>query len=48
MIKRYDLNKYEIKDDGIEVNMPVIADQGLVGHVISVTNKSLQAQYHFE
>lgn len=32
------------KDDGIEVNMPVIADQGLVGHVISVTNKTAKVQ----
>ena len=27
-------------DDGIEENMTVIADQGLVGHVISVTNNT--------
>ena len=32
------------KDDGIEVNMPVIADQGLVGHVISVTSKTANVQ----
>lgn len=32
------------KDDGIEVNMPVIADQGLVGHVISVTSKTAKVQ----
>lgn len=31
-------------DDGIEVNMPVIADQGLVGHVISVTNSTSKIQ----
>src|SRR5574344_1719170 len=27
-------------DDGIKVNMPVISEEGLVGHVISVTNKT--------
>lgn len=27
-------------DDGIKVNMAVISDEGLVGHVISVTNKT--------
>ena len=32
------------KDDGIEVNMPGIADQGLVGHVISVTSKTAKVQ----
>lgn len=32
------------KDDGIEVNMPVIADKGLVGHVISVTDKTAKVQ----
>ena len=32
------------KDDGIEVNMPVIADQGLVGHIISVTDKTAKVQ----
>lgn len=32
------------KEDGIEVNMTVIADQGLVGHVISVTDKTAKIQ----
>lgn len=32
------------KKDGIEVNMPIIADQGLVGHVISVTDKTAKVQ----
>lgn len=31
-------------NDGIEVNMPVISDQGLVGHVISVTNSTAKVQ----
>ena len=31
-------------DDGIEVNMTVIADKGLVGHVISVSNNSAKVQ----
>jgi rod shape-determining protein MreC len=31
-------------DDGIEENMAVIADKGLVGHVISVTNKTCKVQ----
>ncbi len=26
-----------VKEDGIEENMTVIADEGLVGHVVSVT-----------
>ncbi|MBO5413653.1 MAG: rod shape-determining protein MreC [Clostridia bacterium] len=30
--------------DGIEVNMPVIADQGLVGHIISVTETTSKVQ----
>lgn len=30
--------------DGIEVNMPVISDQGLVGHVISVTDTTAKVQ----
>lgn len=30
--------------DGIKVNMPVISDQGLVGHVISVTNDTAKVQ----
>lgn len=30
--------------DGIEVNMPVISDQGLVGHVISVTDTTSKVQ----
>ena len=28
------------KDDGVEENMTVIADEGLVGHVVSVTNNT--------
>lgn len=32
------------EDDGIEVNMPVIADKGLVGHVISVTDSTAKVQ----
>ncbi len=31
-------------DDGVKVNMTVIADKGLVGHVISVTNKTAKVQ----
>ena len=31
-------------DDGIEENMTVIADQGLVGHVISVTNDTAKVR----
>ena len=31
-------------DDGIEENMTVIADQGLVGHVISVTETTAKVQ----
>lgn len=31
-------------DDGIEVNMPVISDQGLVGHIISVTDSTAKVQ----
>lgn len=30
--------------DGIQINMPVIADQGLVGHVISVTETTAKIQ----
>lgn len=30
--------------DGIKVNMPVISDQGLVGHVISVTDSTAKIQ----
>ncbi len=30
--------------DGIEVNMPVISESGLVGHVISVTDKTAKVQ----
>lgn len=30
--------------DGVEVNMPVIADQGLVGHIISVTETTSKVQ----
>ena len=32
------------KDDGVEENMTVIGDKGLVGHVISVTNKTSKVQ----
>lgn len=32
------------KKDGIDVNMPVISDKGLVGHVISVTENSAKVQ----
>ncbi len=32
------------KRDGIDVNMPVISDKGLVGHVISVTDKTAKVQ----
>ena len=31
-------------DDGIKENMTVIADQGLVGHVVSVTNSTAKVQ----
>lgn len=31
-------------NDGIDVNMPVIADQGLVGYVISVTDNTAKVQ----
>lgn len=31
-------------DDGVEVNMTVIADKGLVGHVISVTSNTAKVQ----
>ena len=30
--------------DGVDVNMPVISDQGLVGHIISVTNSTAKVQ----
>lgn len=30
--------------DGIQVNMPVISDQGLVGHIISVTDSTAKVQ----
>ena len=30
--------------DGINVNMPVISDQGLVGHIISVTDSTAKVQ----
>ena len=30
--------------DGIEVNMPVISDQGLVGHIISVTETTSKVE----
>ena len=32
------------KNDGIEVNMAVIADEGLVGHVVSVTDNTAKVQ----
>lgn len=32
------------KNDGIDVNMPVMSDKGLVGHVISVTDNSSKVQ----
>lgn len=32
------------KNDGIDVNMPVISESGLVGHVISVTDKTAKVQ----
>lgn len=32
------------KNDGIEVNMPVISNKGLVGHVISVTSSTAKVQ----
>ncbi len=32
------------KNDGVEPNMTVIADKGLVGHVISVTDKTAKVQ----
>ncbi|MDO5556620.1 MAG: rod shape-determining protein MreC [Clostridia bacterium] len=32
------------KDSGIDVNMTVIADEGLVGHVISVTDNTAKVQ----
>ena len=32
------------KNDGIEENMTVIADEGLVGHVISVTNNTAKVR----
>ena len=32
------------KKDGIEVNMPVISENGLVGHVISTTNSTAKVQ----
>ena len=31
-------------DDGVEKNMTVIADKGLVGHVVSVTNNTAKVQ----
>ena len=31
-------------NDGIEVNMPVISDQGLVGHIISVTETTAKVE----
>ena len=31
-------------NDGIEVNMPVISDQGLVGHIISVTETTSKVE----
>lgn len=32
------------KDDGVDVNMTVIADKGLVGHIISVTKNTAKVQ----
>ena len=32
------------KDDGVDVNMPVITTEGLVGYTISVTNKTAKVQ----
>lgn len=32
------------KNDGIEINMTVIADEGLVGHVVSVTDNTAKVQ----
>ena len=32
------------KNDGIEVNMTVIADEGLVGHIVSVTDNTAKVQ----
>lgn len=32
------------KNDGVDVNMPVISDQGLVGHIISVTDTTAKIQ----
>ena len=32
------------KKDGIDINMPVISDKGLVGHVISVTDNTAKVQ----
>lgn len=32
------------KKDGIDINMPVISDKGLVGHVISVTDDTAKVQ----
>lgn len=32
------------KNDGIEKNMPIIADEGLVGHVISVTDNTAKVR----
>ena len=32
------------KDDGVKINMTVIADEGLVGNVISVTNNTAKVQ----
>ena len=32
------------KKDGVEVNMPVIAEEGLVGHIISVTDTTAKVQ----
>ena len=33
-----------VKKDGIEENMTVIADEGLVGHVISVTKNTAKVK----
>ena len=48
---QYDISNYSKtiiinagKKDGIDVNMPVISDKGLVGHVISVTDNTAKVQ----
>lgn len=48
---QYDISNYSKtivinagKKDGIDVNMPVISEKGLVGHVISVTDNTAKVQ----